>query len=97
MALKKYERLTLQKRVGENLRNLRIYHGFRLTDAVDMIENRITAAALSHYERGERLITLDVLIMLSVLYNTPIDTILIKHIGVNGEVYTIPHRERPEE
>lgn len=69
------DREALQNKVGENLRALREQRGLTQTEAVKGIGNGITAATLSLYERGERLVTLDVLLALSNFYGVPVDTI----------------------
>ena len=69
------DRNRLKKEVGEKLSSLREQSGLTQEQVVKGIGNIITSTTLSLYERGERLVTLDVLLALSDFYSVPLEAI----------------------
>jgi len=77
--------LTYARAVGDRLRNLRRQQSLSLLAVEEASGREFKASVLGAYERGERIISVLRLQRLAQLYGVPVDQLLPRPLGPDGE------------
>jgi transcriptional regulator with XRE-family HTH domain len=87
--------LSYARAVGDRLRNLRRQQSLSLLAVEEASGREFKASVLGAYERGERIISVLRLQRLAQLYGVPVDQLLPRPLGPDGEGRPSTNGERP--